>query len=172
MSESELWKEIRELQAQVNELRSINRPDKTIFAKYKTTAGQTVATGDTDIINFDTKIADQYNCVTTGAAWKFTAPRYGTAFVFAKIQTAANAGWAVGEITSIASYKNGVFNGEMDGDMNLAANSRVWLAGSIPITMNAGDYIDVRWYQNSGGNVSLSKTDLYCWISIALLRTY
>jgi hypothetical protein len=85
---------------------------------------------------FSGKDWDTHNAVTTGAAWKFTAPISGKYMVSGYINpNAATAGF-----TSFSIWKNGSFLQGVDGKPATTAI----MAFSSTAMLNAGDYIDLR----------------------------
>ena len=102
-----------------------------VVASYGITTGASTASGVQ--INYDTKIVDTNNAVTTGAgAWKFTAPVAG----FYQIDTLTYIGGAGGDFSV---YKNGVVQQCINDAVSAAVTS-----GGTGIQLAAGDYIDIR----------------------------
>ena len=103
---------------------------ETVAASYWLPANQSA--GPTTPINFSSKQFDSHGAVTTGAAWRFTAPIAGTYNVSAFAYT-----------TSISLtynlYKNGVLYTEIAEHLPGAVAT-----GSLLIQLIAGDYVDVR----------------------------
>jgi hypothetical protein len=111
-----------------------------VNASYYISAGASTAVNVQ--FNFDTKVYDSHNAVTTGAgAWKFTAPISGKYQVSSCIYNAAATN------NTVTLFKNGSLYRYMGYSV---VNSATGLA--VPMTttlfLNAGDYIDVR----SGNN--------------------
>lgn len=105
---------------------------ETISASYYASANGTYST--TSPINFDTKEYDDHNAVTTGAAWKFTAPISGLYEIKATTNNVTTLSAAV-----ILIYKNGVAYKKAYFNVNNSQSS-----GSTNIKLLAGDYIDLR----------------------------
>ena len=133
-----------------------------IFAQYSTDAALSLATGVNTLIDFEDKTNDSHGCVTTGAAWKFTAPRAGLYIITAKITFAAN---ATGE-RSWSLYKNGVNVEEGPNLNNNGASLWVRCSGSTQIYLNAGDYLQIYGNQSSGGNLALIASGAINFIKI------
>ena len=113
---------------------------ESVNASYYISAGASTAVNVQ--FNFDTKVYDSHNAVTTGAgAWKFTAPISGKYQVSSCIYNAAATN------NTVTLFKNGSLYRYMGYSV---VNSATGLA--VPMTttlfLNAGDYIDVR----SGNN--------------------
>jgi hypothetical protein len=130
---------------------------RVIASKYRTNSANTVATTTTTIIDFEDVIFDKTASVTTGASWKFTAPETGIYFVNVTMGVVAGPTWVASNELVIYLYKNGAFASAIGGYGAEAAVSTnfVYAAGSDAIELSAGDYIDIRIWQNSGDSVSL-----------------
>jgi len=152
--------------------RRLMRGRAVCYAEYTTAAGQTFANGALDVVNFDTKVRDTHNMVTVGAAWALRVPFTGPYMLTALITWATSTDWAVGEAGSGILYVDGAANrriGRIAGhdtsggtallDMNMAALAW-WTAGQL---------IDVRAGQNTGGNLSLFNHAAFNWIAVTFL---
>lgn len=115
---------------------------ETIAAIYEisgSTANSSFADNVTEIVDYDTRIEDTHGAVTTGAAWRFTAPAPGLYSLSASIQ------WANAtnlDLTVLDVYKNG------SAYTRLFTNGSVGVSGAGLVRLNAGDYIDIRALQN------------------------
>jgi hypothetical protein len=135
-----------------------------IYAEYNSTSGQACASGTT-LINFDTKVIDTHNAVTTGASWKFTAPRAGYYCISAATIPASNLS-GTGATISLGLYKSGSIN-KIISFTNTAGITVVDSGtGSGKIYLNAGEYIDIRLSQNAIVSVNLISSTGYVWITI------
>lgn len=143
---------------------------RSAVANYSTNAGQTISTGTVTIVDFEDKITDTHNAVTTGASWKFTAPSTGNYQVNATNLFVATTGWAENEEINIYVYKNGIIFREM-GRTNGhdASSASVGAHGSTIVPMLKGDYIDVRIKHDLGSSLALLSDSLYNHVSIAQL---
>jgi hypothetical protein len=103
---------------------------RILAAKYTLAVSTSITSGSP--INFATKVEDTHGAVTTGAAWKFTAPISGLYSVTA-LQNANGAHY-------YRVYKNGVADDYLSG----APASNYMISGKAQIRLNAGEYIDVR----------------------------
>jgi hypothetical protein len=139
---------------------------ETVAARYKT-SGQSIPNATTTIVNFATSDFDTHSAVTTGASWKFTAQISGTYRVSAQLQwTSAN--YNANSLFESIVYKNGSSYssiGYTHKETN-TANIAPTVIGSTLIQLNAGDYVDVRAYQNTGADVALSASNGYNWVSV------
>jgi len=141
---------------------------ETITARYRTTAGQSMGHGATTLINFGTKDWDSHGSVTTGASWKFTAPSAGKFQVSVSSSLASGGGWGVGEALQLDIFKNGVADSVLFFKRTESANTNSISAfGSQQVSLLAGDYIDIRLYQDSGAAISLSVDGTSNMVSIS-----
>ncbi len=120
---------------------------ETITARYSTAAGQSIPNATDTIVDFGTKTFDTHGTVTTGASWKFIAQRHDFYKVSALI------GWSTlntALIYRIKIFKNGVIYSQFtsEGDVYSYPINDV-------VELNAGEYIDVRVNQVTGGSVAL-----------------
>ncbi len=104
-----------------------------VMASYYCSAARTGTTSAP--FNFDTKEFDTHGAVTTGAAWKFTAPVPGTYEV--SVLPAISSGSA-----QLYLYKNGS-NYKNIGTIQDATQD-VNLGVTIPIQLSKNDYIEIR----------------------------
>lgn len=92
-------------------------------------------------VQWNTRDFDTHNAVTTGSAWKFTAPVSGIYRISASF---ANATGTV----AVQVFKNGVnANAQL-----FSANTSFVEGGSTTLRLNSGDYIDVR----TGSSVTIT----------------
>jgi hypothetical protein len=121
---------------------------ETVTARYTTTAGQSIPSATTAIVNYDTRDTspggDSHGTVTTGSSWRFTAQTPGRYSVKASAHF-ATASFTAGNDTGLLLYKNGVLYSVLD-DRRVDAtsvNSR-GLYGSDSVYLLANEYFDVR----------------------------
>lgn len=146
--------------------------NEKVYAKYQisaSTANSSLANDTNEIIDFDTKVYDSHNAVTTGVSWKFTAPKSAVYSIKATSRLEAGGGWAAGELTTLRLFKNN--GGSPDTDFNsiimqATHSSAVNINGASDIFLNAGDYIDIRQYQNSGGPLNFNTSGVIVNVSI------
>ena len=141
----------------------------TAKAAYSTNAGQSIPNTTVTIVDFEDREYDNLGCVTTGASWKFTAPRSNWYFGSARLAFVDSAAWAAGELAQMFLYKNGASFKALDYWEAEAANTiYVTLQGSFGIYLNKGDTIDIRVQQISGGALALySASSTENWVQIA-----
>jgi len=143
---------------------------RVVAARYQisvSTANAALANGAEEVIDFDTKADDSHNVVTVGASWKFTAPVAGRYRISTALRLSATAGWAANEVFYLRLRKNGsVVQVISSRYMESTHSSTVSTGGSTQISLNAGDYIDVLGYQDSGGAINVDTSGTYGWIDI------
>jgi len=114
---------------------SVITATETVAASYFMSSNQSV-TANVTLINYDSKVFDTHNAVTTGASWKFLTPVSGKY----QINTLQN---ALAGTSSIALYKNGsIFM------YTSTSGSSTLGFGSALINLNAGDEITFRCNQS------------------------
>lgn len=140
-----------------------------IGARYATDAGQSIPnnTLPPTIINFEDESYDPLDLVTTGVAWAFTCPVAGYYQVAAAVLFASTAAWALGEASVLYVYRDGSEHSRLAyRDTYGGASQLAHLAGVDVVACDAGDTLDVRVYQNSGGALGLFANALYNHVSI------
>jgi hypothetical protein len=103
----------------------------TVAAKYTIAIGVSAST--TTPWNAATRIYDTNSAVTTGSGWRFTAPISGIYKVGFHV-------YSGGTTTNNSVYKNSV----LDGFVQTSFNSTAASIGSYSVSLNSGDFIDVR----------------------------
>lgn len=165
---SALLKRIRDLERRMERTGTIDRA-RPIVARAETATALSIANAAAVIVQYDTKTFDPIGMITTGAAWKLTAPIAGYYHIRAAASLQSTTTWALGEAADIRLFKNGAQVSVLDRDdeMNSAATAQIkGLYGSDVIELAAGDYIDVRMVQNSGGALTLHPFAVVNYISI------
>ncbi len=137
-----------------------------ITARYSTNAGQSILNNTISIIDYEDKSYDDHGCVSTGASWKFTCPRAGKVRVNAEATLASNAGWGLGETAYLSVFKNAVEFGRGPYDSPATATLVVDLSVGDVVDVLAGDTIDIRIFQLSGGTIALDTTSVRNFVSI------
>lgn len=114
-------------------------------AKYyasASTSNSTFADNTTEIVDFDTKVVDTHNAVTTGASWKFTVPPgHSGIYVIdqASIQWSTNASL---NSTYISLYKSGTDAGYISRAFGI--DESLYSSGTTVVQLDEGDYVDIR----------------------------
>jgi hypothetical protein len=164
----DLLRRLRKLEAQASKTSTADKA-RPIVARYTTASGASIANGAAVIMQYDTADFDPYALVTTGAAWKFTAPLTGYYRVSAMATFAATTAWALAEDATLRLFKSGAWISVLDRDdeMNSAATAQIKVvAGTDLVSLTAGEYIDVRIVQNSGGPLALYAFAVHNYIAI------
>lgn len=140
---------------------------RLMTARYKTAAGQSIPNSTFTIVDFGTKDFDTHGLVTTGASWKFTAISSG----YFRIGTHIRVSTALNAVNFAARiYKNGAAGPAIaDTSTDNSASGRGDITGSTIVELVAGDYVDIRVVQNSGGAVTLLSDADYVYIDIEKL---
>jgi hypothetical protein len=123
-----------------------------ITAIYKTSAGQALGAGVV-LIDFGTLEEDSHNCVTTGAAWKFTAKtnRIYKVSGALRIDTAGR---------RVDLYKNGSYYRTLF-EPSGASETVSFHTG---LRLNSGDYIDIR--AQSGSAAAVYADDKFNYVLV------
>ena len=138
-------------------------------ARYNSNSAQNIVNNaSVAIINFEDQVYDTDSAVTVGASWKYTAPATGYYHidVMALFAQATTLGGA--ERILLQLFKNNsllLTLDRQDGFTNTVTLQAIG-KGSVTINLSAGDYIDIRIAQNSGGDLALSNDAGQVWINI------
>ena len=140
---------------------------ESVVEIYESNAAQSIANNTNTILNFEDKVKSSHGAVTTGASWKFTAPIAGDYDINAIAAFGSMTTFASAELIVMGIYKNG--GGILEdyvtfGYTGAADTFSFSISGTIPLL--AGDYIDVRLRQTSGGALSIVASNLYNRINI------
>lgn len=168
--ERDVVKEIEALKRQVAELSPTKRR-VPLVASYNTSSAQSIPNDGLTptIINYSTQERDTAGAVTTGAAWRFTAPVAGDYGVAAAIIYNSTTTWATGEIASLELWRNGTIYRFLDRKDNMNSNLVAiftQVSGSSTVYLDAGNYIDLRTRQTSGAALTLFNNAMYNYVSI------
>ncbi len=136
-----------------------------VVSIYKTAAGQSIPSGAFTVVNYATKEIDTHNAVTVGAAWKFTAPFSDTYSVSAHVLFNSGAS-ATTSSYLISLYKAGTLIAEFGRVNGTGGVNFFGPTGSRDIYLSAGETIDARTLQDSGGARTLYPFSEYNFISI------
>lgn len=140
---------------------------ETVKASYASNTGQATSDGVTSIFDFEDKISDSHNAVTTGGSWKFTAPISGSYLVSAFILTQNFSFSSIGNVIEASVYKNGSYFQRLSrfAGPHTSASSQV-LSGNLIINLLQGDYIDLRFNNGAGVTVTSSTGTNSSYIDI------
>lgn len=156
-----------------NTLMSSDSGGRLIAARYATSAGQSIANNSTTIIDFGTKTFDTVGAVTTGASWKFTAPESGYYQVSSKVVFASSTTWADTEEVDLFLFKNNSQYSTIDRKDSFGSASAVFacVTGTDIISLVAGDFIDIRILQTSGGTINLLNDSAHVFAMVNKIST-
>jgi len=144
---------------------------EVVAASYTTAAGQSISNSTTDIIDFGTKDFDTHNAVTTGASWKFTAPVSGLYDISSTILFASSA-VTQGNAIDFQVFKNGSVAKRLAyKTIETTFSNFIGQQGSAMVSLNAGDYIDIRVsFNRTGGNTNLHNSSTYNHVNIKRIK--
>ncbi len=161
---------IRALEAQLANLRSAGRPLGFVGARYMSNSGQNIPDITFTVVNFEDVDYDPMGLVTTGAGWVFTCPVAGIYRVTAMVTFTGTAAWAAGEAAEIDLHLSGATYSVLDRkDSWPAGTLNAMLVGGDEVECAAGDTLDVRVFQASGGALALFGFQTYNHIAISLV---
>lgn len=177
-----LWRKVLELFADLDTAEAalaaidtrIDALEAPVSARYKSSSGQSIPNNTSTIVDFATKDWDTDNAVTTGASWKFTCPtgKAGKYLVAVKTWSATGAGWNLGETWRNGLFKNGsLFAFVGNPEAPTASTARMESVGATVVDLAAGDYIDIRLTQDSGGAVTMAPDATTNHVSIHRIGT-
>lgn len=129
-----------------NSSMSSDSDTRVVASRYTTMAGQSIANATTAIVDFGTVDYDLTGSVTTGAAWKYTAPVSGKYKVSAKVTWATGFAFTSTNALRMDLYKNGSYFSRLHYygiEVSSSSIGRMNI-GSDEVSLNAGDYVDVR----------------------------
>lgn len=124
------------------------------IARYYHTAGASIPDATSTLINFDTAFDSQTNAnVTTGASWKYTAPKKG----YYLIQEAVTIVFGNNDNGTcyVEVFKNGTVNRRITRQSGHVLREETQYMASCVLFLNKGDYVDLRIYQSTGGAKNL-----------------
>jgi hypothetical protein len=140
---------------------------EVVVAKYASDASQSIASGSDVIVDFEDKIVDTHGAVTTGAAWKFTAPVSGNYQVSALAVFTGGSTFTAGNTLNFIIFKNGSLNSTLGRYIIPTTDTtEKALNGATIMNLNAGDYIQLNLFQNTGGARTLLNNNSYVHVSI------
>lgn len=123
----------------------------------------------TTVVDYEDQDYDTHNAVTTGAAWKFTAPISGY-YNVAAVVGFESAAYSLGDPVTLYVYKNGTITHLLDFWRAQAAYTNyVYNSGAYVIYLAAGDTLDIRVY-NGRGSTQTRASSIYMNVSIASLE--
>jgi hypothetical protein len=139
-----------------------------------TAAAPSFANNTLTIVRYDTVVEDSDSAVTTGAAWKYTAPVAGLYAVTAAILWETTTAWAgtSAETTEMQIYKNGAAYRALEFLTPIStggSSGYVHLQGSALVRLAASDTTDIRAVQRTGGALTLIADAKFNYVDICRL---
>lgn len=132
---------------------------ESVSARYSSTSGQSISNNSVTIVQFGTKDWDDHGIFSTSS-------NQATANIAGKFQVCAGA-WISGSATGTRElyiYKNGSLHTVL---YSAAGNATGYeLANCGDANVLAGDTLDIRIFQNSGGALTLATGAGYNWMTI------
>jgi hypothetical protein len=156
------------LQAQIDNLSTTKRR-VPVIADYTCGIAQSIPNNTTTIVRYDTLVKDTHSQVVTGVAWRFTSALAQTVHVDAALLFDASTTWALSESAALMIYKNGAqfrILDRFDSMASATAAQYLHLGGGALIDLAAGEYLDIRVLQVSGGALPLIAAAVYNYVSI------
>jgi len=132
-----------------------------VAAKYQVsgaTANPGLATGATEVIDYDNVVYDTHSAVTTGASWVFTAPVSGK-YRVAAAQVLSSGVPAVNDQFNLSIFVNGAERTKLT--IWFAPNTTATIPavnGAVDVDLVVGDTLDIRGFQNIAGTPTFSTS--------------
>lgn len=126
-----------------------------VCAIYSTNTATSLTTATLTRIDFEDKTYDNYNAVTTGASWVFTAPKTGIYEVKYCFEMNISSAWDLTEPLIGIIDVGGTYQARREwfgGNINAAAH----VGDSSLVSLSAGGTVYITLEQRSGGNLALS----------------
>lgn len=134
---------------------------EAVYASATSTAGQSVPSSAVTIMQTTAKDYDSHNALQIGINTRFTAPISGLYEFNAFCSYNSNQSWTEGNVAVIELAKNGVINkylSSYNAPINDGSGGYIRINGSADVWLNAGDYVEPRLIQNSGGAKTLETS--------------
>lgn len=150
---------------------------ETVAAKYAATTAFSLGNDVATKIDFNSKVYDSHNAVTTGASWKFTAPISGIYEVSSAI--IINAARSATEVFAfdISVYKISGGTDVLDTKMNRldtfgTGNAFPGISGTTKLKLLAGESVYIAGKQSSGSSRNLTANGAENWVTIDRIGNY
>lgn len=137
----------------------------SVYAEYKTSAGQSMTGGAATIVNYDVKVYDTHDAVVPSGSWTFTSPQTG----FYEVEAAyAPSAMASGSQQIFYVYKSGSIYRQISRSRNNRGSSddQVW-TGATTLWLGRGETINIRGLVSTTQN--LTADDTANWVTIKLI---
>jgi hypothetical protein len=123
-------------------------------AIYNTTAGQSIPSGASTVVNFDTLELDSDGAVATGAGWTFTCPT-GKGGLYHVSAVCGFASFNVAAIVFGGIFQNSTEKHRSNRWLTAAADSVPYVTLSADLLLSAGDTVQFKIFQGAGVNKTL-----------------
>jgi hypothetical protein len=144
----------------------------TVGCRYTTNAGQTLTSGAFPTLVFEDRDYDSHGSMNTSTGI-YTVPVSGIYLVTSKIVMGVPVvSWTSGELSLLYIYLNNTAKGWDGIQHNTTHSNLTYINITIPVRALAGETIDIRSFQNSGGNCSLSTNTQENEVSITRVGNY
>lgn len=137
---------------------------RTAAAVVQRSGTQSIANASSTVVVFNSLVYDTHGALNTSSG-VFTAPVAGYYRVSSKIEFAAN---ATGD-RETSLFKNGSRYAYLGYNSNSSASGTANVGGSIDVQLAAGDTLDIRVRQTSGGALNVGNTATANYFSVSLL---
>lgn len=146
----------------------------SVYASYRTAAGQSIANASMPIVDFGGVIYDPYNAVTTGGSWKFTAPIAGLYLVENCLRWGNSLVWTLGSYVGTNLYKNGSLFVANDTAIQVAATFATGptVCISEEVRLLPTEYIDIRASHGESTARALLASSSYNRITVLRVGEY
>jgi hypothetical protein len=138
-----------------------------VKATYKTALGQSITNGSVVVVNFDTKVQDSHNAVTTGVGvWKFTAPIAGRYSIKGAVLSQTRS-FSSGVYGIAYPFINGTnINQVLFRKVGPALSEYMDFQFNIDVDLNQGEYVNIRMDSGVQTTYNLHTDNSYNWITI------
>jgi hypothetical protein len=137
---------------------------RVVAAKYASSMSQVMVNGDR--IQYNTKIFDTHNAVTTGASWVYTVPVSGIYEILGRVGTNSFTPSLISDELFVDIFVNGVRINVTGGDsVEETTTSRAFYSGGSTLaSLKAGDTVYFSYNFAEGSTLNGSVDHNYIWI--------
>jgi hypothetical protein len=157
----DIVKRISDLELRLARLESLER--KVVAARARLTAALSIPNATYTVINYDSVDLDTHSAITTGAAWKYTAPVGGYYVVHASLIIDRSVQWNPAESAILDVFKNGsrFYSADRRDKVVAGVNEYQYLTGMVSLTLVAGDFVNITGFQTSQVTLPVYTGDSY-----------
>ena len=158
--------DVEEYYVGTNVLMSNETDTRVVVANYAASGSNSVASGGNTTIVWDTRVVDTHSGMETSTG-VFTVPVNGNYRISSQLTLDSAAWGAANQNLTLNLYRNGSLARLLCyKEVGSTSSHSVSCNGSTILSLNAGDTIELRESQNSGGSRVLAGGVNYNWISI------